>query len=99
MKAYTCHSCEVNYKAYSPSCHSCEVSLRANAGISIFKLDKISFMVSRFKIIDSGICSQNCQTGMTAENLLSQTCRSEIKAGNSAIDKYKAANYERKSIM
>ena len=73
MKAYTCHSCEVNYKAYSPSCHSCEVSLRANAGISIFKLDKISFMVSRFKIIDSGICSQNCQTGMTAENLLSKT--------------------------
>ena len=99
MKAYSCHSCEVNYKAYSPSCHSCEVSLRANAGISIFKLDKISFIVSRYEIIDSGIWSQTPKTGMTAENLLSKTCRSEIKAGNSAIDKYKAANYERKSIM
>ena len=66
MKAYSCHSCEVNYKAYSPSCHSCEVSLRADAGISIFKLDKISFIVSRFEIIDSGIWSKTPKTGMTS---------------------------------
>ena len=42
------------------------MSLRADAGISIFKLDKISFIVSRFEIIYSGIWSKTPKTGMTS---------------------------------
>ena len=49
-----------------PSCHSCVVSLRADAGISIFKLDEILSIVSRFEIIDSGIWSKTPKTGMTS---------------------------------